>query len=59
MLSNEQAAFTSTPEVTWGRQGWAASAGRAPFEASHGQRPRLFPALPPGTTDLGELLPVV
>lgn len=59
MLSNEQVAFTRAPEVTQGRQGWAASAEKPPFEAPHGQRPQLFPALPPCTTDLGDLLPVV
>lgn len=58
MLSNEQVAFTRAPEVTRGRQGWAASAEWALFEESHGQRPRLFPALPPSTTDLGDFLPV-
>lgn len=59
MLSNEQVAFTRAPEVTQGRQGWAASAEQTLFEASHGQRLRLFPALPSSTTDLGEFLPVV
>lgn len=37
------------------RQGWAASAGWAPFEASRGQRP----CTPTNATDLGDFLPAV